>query len=587
MRFPKLTILLLLLICGSVMAQFGADENLVDMKLVSSFDKAHAGTEVMVAAKLHILEGWHINSNKPKEEFLIPTEIKVKGDTPFVIKEVKYPEPQDIKFDFSDNPVSVYEKEVLIGLLVLLPEELDHGEHQLNLELEYQACNNANCMPPVRLSKELKITIVDKSTPVSEINSEVFSKLKIQKAPQEKDEEDSVATALESSGLAVGLILVFLWGLALNLTPCVYPLIPITIGYFGGQSEGSTGKLFVLGSLYVLGLALTYSIVGVITAMSGAVFGTLMQNPIVILLIVGIFIALSLSMFGLYELKMPDKLVMKAGGARSGAMGAFFMGLTMGIVAAPCIGPVVLGLVTYVAAKGDPFFGFLMFFFLALGLGFPYLLLALFSGKIKSLPRAGMWMEAVKHIFGILLLGMALYFLMPLIPKSIVPFVLPVFMIISAIYLIFFEKKADNILGFRIFKIVFSVAIFGIAVYALIPKETNTLAWNKYSDVAYQEALDSNEKIIIDFYADWCIPCKELDALTFSDASVIETSKSFKAFKVDMTKTMSENTEKIRDKFGIVGMPTILILNSEGNEVKRLTGFINAKEFEDILSRIN
>lgn len=164
----------------------------------------------------------------------------------------------------------------------------------------------------------------------------------------------------------IGLLFVFLGGLALNLTPCVYPLIPITVGYFGGQSEGSTTKLFFMGILFILGLAVTYSAIGVITSLTGAIFGALLQNPIVILIIVAIMIALSLSMFGVYEFKLPDNLVNKAGGAKAGLYGAFFMGLTMGIVAAPCIGPFVLGLVTYVATKQDPYFGFLLFLFLQL-----------------------------------------------------------------------------------------------------------------------------------------------------------------------------------------------------------------------------
>ena len=227
----------------------------------------------------------------------------------------------------------------------------------------------------------------------------------------------SLQQMLEHSGLLLSLIFVFLGGLALNLTPCVYPLIPITIGYFGGQTEGSTKKLFLMGSFFVIGMAVTYSVIGVVTALSGAVFGALLQNSIVIIFIALVFVVLSLSMFGVYEFQLPNSLVAKAGGAKSGYFGAFFMGLTMGIVAAPCIGPFVLGLVTYVAAKADPFFGFLMFFVLALGLGAPYLVLAVFSGKIKKLPRAGVWMESVKHIFGFILIGMALYFILPLLPK--------------------------------------------------------------------------------------------------------------------------------------------------------------------------
>jgi thiol:disulfide interchange protein DsbD len=244
-------------------------------------------------------------------------------------------------------------------------------------------------------------------------------------------------------------------------------------------------------------------------------------------------------------------------------------------------------LVTYVAAKGDPFYGFLMFFVLALGLGTPYLFLALFSGKIKELPRAGFWMEAVKHIFGFLLIGMALYFIGPLIPKEINVYILPIYGVLVALVLLFVDKNGNNIKGFRIFKYIFALMVMAVSVYALIPSEKNSPAWQDFSEEKYEAALANNKKILIDFYADWCIPCKELDALTFSDPRVIEETNDYAVFKVDMTQTMSEETEQIRNKFDIVGMPTVLLINTKGDEVKRLTGFVDADEFLDILSQIN
>ncbi|MDO8549348.1 MAG: cytochrome c biogenesis protein CcdA, partial [Ignavibacteria bacterium] len=265
---------------------------------------------------------------------------------------------------------------------------------------------------------------------------------------------------------------------------------------------------------------------------------------------------------------------------------AFFMGLTMGIVAAPCIGPFVIGLVTYVAAKADPFYGFLLFFVLAVGLGFPYLFLAVFSGKIKNLPRAGEWMDAVKHIFGFILIGMALYFLLPLLPDSINGYVLPVYMVFVALWLLFVEKLANSVKGFRIFKIVFSIVILAVAVYTLIPEEKNSVDWKPYTEGVIPEEINASG-VIIDFYADWCIPCKELDAFTFSDPKVIEESKNFYTFKADMTKSLSDEVEALRNKYKIIGVPTVLILDSDGNEVKRITGFVNADEFYEMIRNVN
>jgi len=579
---------LILLLCANSFAQFGLQKDLVKVKTYQSFDKVYPGTEFKLALEVTVAESWHINSDKPYDEYLIQTSLMVPENPNFKLMKVAYPKPHDFKFSFSESPLSVWEGQVYFGALVEVDSNAAPGVYSLVVELEYQACNDMSCQAPTSILDTINIEIADKTAPVNTINDEIFKRIDLsltQTSATTKEESDPISNALESQGLIIGLLLVFLGGLALNLTPCVYPLIPITVGYFGGQSEGSTTKLFFMGILFILGLAVTYSTIGVITSLTGAIFGALLQNPIVILIIVAIMLALSLSMFGLYEFKLPDSLVNKAGGAKAGLYGAFFMGLTMGIVAAPCIGPFVLGLVTYVATKQDPFFGFILFFVLAVGLGTPYLFLAIFSGKIKKLPRAGEWMDAVKHIFGFILVGMALYFLLPLLPDSISGYVLPVFMIGAAIYLLFFEKLANSVKGFKIFKIVFSILILAMGVYALIPSDTNSVEWKPFTEEALTEISGSG--VIIDFYADWCIPCKELDALTFSDPDVIALSKEFETYKADLTKSLSPEVQSLRERFKIVGVPTVLILNSKGEEVERITGFVNAKEFYNIISDVN
>lgn len=561
--------------------------------------KSEAGTIFKIILNAKVEKSWHINSNKPNDDFLIPSEIVIKGNAVKLYK-VKYPEAQNLKLSISDIPVSVYEGSINFELTIAIDNSALPGKQNVEVKLNYQACNNESCLPPNSATTYFDLEIIPASkisnseTNINYNNIEQSSQKiensdtnkndeKSQGKENIKDDKNSLASTLESSGIILSLIFIFLGGLALNLTPCVYPLIPITIGYFGGQSEGKTSRLFLLGVLYVLGMAITYSVIGVVTALSGAVFGTLLQNPFVIVAIVLVFIVLALSQFGVYEFKLPDKLVMKAGGAKGGVMGAFFMGLTMGIVAAPCIGPFVLGLVTYVAAKGDPVYGFLMFFVLAIGLGLPYLLLALFSGKIKKLPRAGDWMEGVKHIFGFLLLGMAFYFVDPILPKSIQGYSLPIFGIISVIIILFFDKTANHIKGFKVFKIIFSIVVLSISIYALIPSKNLEPEWKRFSVASYEESLNKNEPMVIDFYADWCIPCKELDGLTFSDPRVIKKLETYTTYKVDMTK-MNEENEELRKKFNVVGMPTVLIINSKGEEIHRLTGFVNAEEFLKLIS---
>ncbi|MEW6194637.1 MAG: protein-disulfide reductase DsbD [Bacteroidota bacterium] len=580
------TILSLIIISGISFGQFGLKKDLVKIQVISNQDKVQQGTQLKIAVKASIQETWHINSNKPNEDFLIKSEV-VSKDQKFPLAKVVYPGAKELQFEFSELPVSVYDGEIVIGALVQIDKNTPEGNYQIPIQLKYQACNDQSCMPPTNVTDTLSITVVSEASTVKEINKEIFEDLDLSQTPSFGNKDEStIASTLESSGIVLSLLFVFLGGLALNLTPCVYPLIPITVGYFGGQSEGRTSKLFLLGILYLLGMALTYSVIGVVTSLSGAVFGSLLQNPFVIIGIALLFVVLSLSQFGVYEFKLPDSWVMKAGGAKGGSYGAFFMGLTMGIVAAPCIGPFVLGLVTYVAAKGDPFYGFLMFFVLALGLGFPYLLLALFSGKIKKLPRAGDWMEGVKHIFGFLLLGMSIYFVNPILPKAIQSYTLPVFGIITVLILLLFDKTANNVKGFKLFKYVFSIIVLALSVYSLIPSQEAEPDWQIFSETKYESSLTQGENMLIDFYADWCIPCKELDALTFSDKKVLEELKRFTTYKVDMTRTLSEETEKISNKFNIVGMPTVLLINSKGEEVERLTGFVDAEEFLKLLKGV-
>ncbi len=549
---------------------------------------------------------WHINSHQPHDPSLIPSRIRATGEG-VTLTNVGWPQPHDVTFAFSDDPVSVFDGTIEIPL-TFTAASTAAGKQTVSVRFDYQACDNSTCLPPTSVTTTFDVMFTGgaaagsksehSSTALSQSDS--ANNQTIEQSPEESAEEsvplqeyagapqeNSLEATFESGGLAVALLVIFLGGLALNLTPCVYPLIPITIGYFGGQSEGKTSRLFMMGLLYMLGMALTYSVIGVITSLSGALFGTLLQNVYVIIAIAAVFVVLSLSQFGVYEFNLPSSWMAAAGGAKGGLFGAFFMGLTMGIVAAPCIGPFVIGLVTYVAAQGDPLQGFLMFFVLAIGLGLPYMILALFSGKIKQLPRSGEWMEGVKHIFGFLMLAMALYFIDPILPKSIQPFMLPAFGIIAAIILIFIDRKGNGVKGFRIFKIVFSLFAITISTYALIPAEKQSPNWKVFSESQYEMSLKNNERMIIDFYADWCIPCKELDALTFSDGDVIEESKQFTAYKADLTQSGSPENESLTTRFRIKGVPTILIIDSHGNERERITGFVNAEQFLKLISQID
>jgi thiol:disulfide interchange protein DsbD len=567
-------LLVSLLITTSVYSQ-----KILSVSISQSHSKIKSGENLYLILKVKIDPEWHINSNKPNEDFLIPSDVSIISNDGFLLSQKIFPKAKELKFDFSDVPVSVFENEFEIPLVVRIPDNLNEGNYKFKVEFSYQACNNQTCLPPDKDKVPVEIVVVKNSS--DEIKNSDFNFAAFEKKEVDGSKQSSL---FDEGNLLLSFLLVFLGGLALNLTPCVYPLIPITLGYFGGQSESKTSRLFALALVYVTGMAITYSVIGVITALSGSLFGSLLQNPFVLIGIALVLIALSLSMFGLYEFQLPASWMAKFGEARSGYFGALFMGLTMGIVAAPCIGPFVVGLLTFVGAKGDPVFGFLIFFVLALGLGFPYIFLAVFSGKIKSLPRSGEWMIAVKKIFGFVLIGMAIYFLLPLLPESFRGYILPSFMILSSVYLLIFDKTGSNIKTFALIKNGLLVLIAIIGLWLLIPSEKESVQWEKVN--VEQIKLGNGQPVVIDFYADWCIPCKELDAITFTDRNVIEESKRFRRYKVDLTSTGSEQTQLAMKQYSIVGVPTVILFDSNGNEVKRVTSFVNPEEFLKMLKEV-
>ncbi len=570
-----ISLIIVFLFYSTVIAQ-----DILSVKIIQSHIKQKSGDELYLILKVKLDPDWHINSDKPNEDYLIPSDVTISSKDGFLISNKKFPEAKNLKFEFSDEPVSVFEGEFEIPIIIKIPEEIENGEYSFDVVFNYQACNNQSCLPPDRKILPIKIEITNNENEIltnSDFNFNGFNELIAEK-------KSKTSSFFDEKNLILSFLLVFLGGLALNLTPCVYPLIPITLGYFGGQSESKTSRLFALASVYVIGMAITYSVIGVVTALSGSLFGSLLQNPFVLVGIALVLIALSLSMFGLYEFQLPASWMSKFGEAKAGYFGALFMGLTMGIVAAPCIGPFVVGLLTFVGAKGDPLFGFLIFFVLALGLGFPYLFLGVFSGKIKSLPRSGEWMIAVKKIFGFVLVGMAIYFLLPLLPESIRSFVLPSFMIMSSVYLLIFDKTGNSIRTFSIIKNILLVVVALIGIWLLIPSEKPSVEWEKVT--VNQIITNDGQPVMIDFYADWCIPCKELDALTFTDERVIKESQRFKRYKVDLTKTGSDETQLAMKKYNIVGVPTVILIDSNGEEVSRITSFVDADKFLKLMIEV-
>jgi thiol:disulfide interchange protein DsbD len=377
------------------------------------------------------------------------------------------------------------------------------------------------------------------------------------------------------TGLLLTLLGVFLGGIGLNLTPCVYPLIPITASYFGGRSEagGRRGYLVLHGLLYILGLSVMNSALGISAAFTGKLMGSMLQHPAVLIFVSAVMLFMALNFFGFWELRLPSFLNSAVSTSHTGYAQSLFMGLTLGIVAAPCIGPFVIGLLTMVAQKGDPLFGFLIFFTLSIGLGLPLFILSLFAGNLNKLPRSGEWMLWIRNLFGWIMLAMAVYFIKPLIPWREAGIVLLAFVVMAAgAHLGFINKSGTNLRAFYYIKRIFGVLAVGFAIVLTVSVilQGPGVSWQPYSRDMFSKAVTSGKPIIIDFYADWCTPCRQLDNKTFHDRNVVRESAKFSMIKVDLTKGSDPDVTQLLKKYEVKGVPTVIFLDSHGVARKEL-----------------
>lgn len=579
-----------LLFAGAASAQLMNSAEHVRTQAILSFDKVHPGSTFEAAVVVDLEESWHINAHKPTLDYLIPTELTLEPVAGLTFGEIQYPASIKLRFDFAEDTLDVYAGRLIIRFPVTVAREEAAGTKSIKGRLGFQACNDQMCLTPANVAIAIPLNIVGLDQSSQPVNTEIFSAVAL-RAPSDENAKgalssssNEIARLMEEKGFFVAFVSIFILGLALNLTPCVYPMIPITIGFFGHQGEGKASRVFVLAMMYLLGIAITYSTLGVIAALSGQMFGALLQNPWVLIAIAVVMVVLSLSMFGVYQLRPPSFLVQKASDLSSGAgiLGAFSMGLVVGIVAAPCVGPVTIGLLTYIGATGNPWLGFWMFFVLSVGLGAPYVVLAMFSGAIKKLPRSGVWMIWVERLFGFMLIGMALYFIAPLLPDKIVPWAVFALTAIGGIYLGWIEKSTTKGKMFYWIKKGLSFAILAIGIFAIIPKSSAAgITWQHYDAAILAQAKSEGRPVILDFTADWCIPCHELDRFTFSNDEVISATKLFVMVKVDMTQYQSTVAESLRQQFKISGVPTIVFLTSQAEEMAeaRVVGYLGPKDF--------
>ena len=482
----------------------------------------------------------------------------------------------------------------------LLKSKIDTNKYEI--EVKFQGCSKAGlCYAP--MSEKF---ILDFAT--NEVKKEIVVKEeKKEELTTNLSETDSIANSLKDGSALLVIATFFGFGLLLSLTPCVFPMIPILSSIIVGASKnekmtGSRG--FILSLVYVLSMSVAYTIAGVIAGIFGANLQVALQNPYVLVTFALVFVALAFSMFGYYEIKLPDSLQTRLnkstdGKEKQGLMGIAIMGFLSALIVGPCVAPPLAGALVYIGQTGDAVLGGLALFVMSLGMGMPLLIIG--AGAGKFMPKPGGWMEGITRIFGIVMLGVAIWLLDRVLNPTVIMFLWSFLLLGSAIYLKMYRHILTQLITLVVFLlgvVLFVGAISG-ATNPLKPLEKFTqgvavqissmkLDFKKIKNIEElnQAIKESDKPIMLDFWASWCVSCKELEEITFKDEEVIKKLQGFILLKADVSENNDDDIA-LQKMFGVVGPPALIFWDKDKNEVKasRIVGYKNPKEFLEIVNK--
>ena len=482
----------------------------------------------------------------------------------------------------------------------LLKSKVDSSNYEI--EVSFQGCSKAGlCYAPI--SEKFLLTLQgETSTQTKALEKKLEDKVQT----ADLNETDSIANTLKNGNMFLILATFFGFGLLLALTPCVFPMIPILSSIIVGASKNedmTAAKGFFLSLVYVLSMSVAYTIAGVIAGIFGANLQAALQNPYVLVVFALIFVALAFSMFGYFEIKLPQSIQTKVnkttdGKEKQGVVGIAIMGFLSALIVGPCVAPPLAGALVYIGQTGDAVLGGLALFVMSLGMGVPLLLIGLGAGKF--MPKPGGWMESITRIFGIVMLGVAIWLLDRVLNSTIMMILWALLFLGTGLYLKIYVHILTKLISL-VFLILGTVLLIGSISGATNPlnpleKFTSSKEAIKSDELVFQkiknikeleEAIKNSSKpVILDFWASWCVSCKELDNITFKDKEVISKLQGFTLLKVDVTKNSDED-KTLQKKFGIVGPPALIFWDDKKQEITtaKIVGYKNPKEFLEILNK--